>query len=433
MRCSSRGARESSAAPAAGARGAARGHLPALVGGPVGHPLLALESLPLRRTEGGCPACGDTYLHSVQPSPGAEVRLGYCPACAGVWVPDGAVVALHGLVAASPLWDVPSPGIPVLRAEPASPDRDAPAWDRFDYDVPLINGLAVPIAFLFGLLVHAFGLSRFCVDLLVSMPLHELGHATMAWFGGHYAMPLPFITFSVTQEKSFWVALALGALLMAGLLLGLRERRRYLVALSGAGLVLQLGLTLLVPGPTAARMITWSGCAGELVWPTLLLVSFHYRLPDRIRWDFWRYVALLFGACAFVHAMARWQGGGGRSRHPPGGHRAGRPRRSPGRHEQAAPRGVVGPGHRRLVSDARLGGARRGGGALGGVPAALAPAGAGGVTYRAPSASRTRESMFWKATSERVWSRPRSSSPSCRSGARSASVILHGVTVSLAA
>jgi hypothetical protein len=98
----------------------------------------------------------------------------------------------------------------------------------------------------------------------------------------------------------------LAVALLAAVLAGRSEERRYLVWLGGAGLLLQVVLTFLVPNWRTLRLIVWSGCGGEIVLATLLVVSFHYRLPDRLRWDFMRYVALACGAYALVHATSFW-------------------------------------------------------------------------------------------------------------------------------
>jgi hypothetical protein len=91
-------------------------------------------------------------------------------------------------------------------------------------------------------------------------------------------------------------------------LAGLSERRRYLAFVGGGALVVQAVLTLAVPNWRTLRWITWSGCGGEFAWSTLLVVSFYYRLPDRLRWDFVRFLALGAGAFALVHAFTFWHG-----------------------------------------------------------------------------------------------------------------------------
>jgi hypothetical protein len=140
------------------------------------------------------------------------------------------------------------------------------------------------------------------------MPLHELGHASVAWLSGHFAVPLPFYTSTGPSERSVLVAFTLAVALLAAVLAGLSERRRYLAWMGGGALVVQAVLTLGVANWRTLRWFTWSGCGGELAWSTLLVVSFYYRLPDRLRWDFVRFVALAAGAFGLVHAFTFWRG-----------------------------------------------------------------------------------------------------------------------------
>ncbi|EYF06113.1 zf-TFIIB domain-containing protein [Chondromyces apiculatus] len=290
-----------------------RARLPALLGVAEDHPGLAWYGLTPTRTERACPACATATLDQL--SPGEGVTLARCTTCRGVWLEGGALPRLkEALAALAPATlrprprTVPPPPPPAGSGDAADDDAedgDAESGERFAYDVPLVNASALPIALGASLLVGATGL-RFLVETFVNMTFHELGHAAVAWFSGRYAVPLPFITFAVTEEQSVVVALALAAFLGAGLVLGLRERRRYLVSLAGGGLLLQASLTLLLPQALVERWITFAGCAGEFVFGALLVVSFYYRLPDRMRWDFWRYVALAVGAAALSCAFLRW-------------------------------------------------------------------------------------------------------------------------------
>jgi hypothetical protein len=55
-------------------------------------------------------------------------------------------------------------------------------------------------------------------------------------------------------------------------------------------------------------LILAGGFVAELVLPALALVAFHLRLPDRLRWDFFRFLVLPIAACAFVGALRLWLG-----------------------------------------------------------------------------------------------------------------------------
>ncbi|MFT3767177.1 MAG: zf-TFIIB domain-containing protein [Minicystis sp.] len=260
------------------------------------HPLIAWESPAPARSDKGCPSCADTYLFAVRPSVERDLALGHCAACDGVWVDGGALPRLRALAAAPrPRSVAPAP----LRAPPVEPGL------RFTFDTPHVNGLAVPVAFLVAIVAHAT-FFRWLFGLFVNMPLHEIGHATAAWLSGHFAVPLPFFTSIGSTDRSVLVAGTLLIAIAAAILAGQQAKRRYLVWLGGGALLLQAALTLIVPNDRSLRVVTWSGCGGELVLGTLLVVSFYYKMPDRLRWDFMRYAALFFGAYALVHATSFW-------------------------------------------------------------------------------------------------------------------------------
>jgi Zn-finger nucleic acid-binding protein len=263
------------------------------------HPLIAWESPAPKRSERACPRCGDTPLFAVRPSTERDLAIGHCTACDGVWVDGGALPRLHALAAAAPRPRQLPIGETTRRPVPADFDL------RFNYDTPLVNGLAVPLAFLPAILLHGTFPGNLAA-LVVNMPLHELGHATAAWFSGHFAVPLPFVTPVPSEDRSVLVAGILILLLAAAVLAGRSAKRRYLVWVGGVGLALQALLTLILPNWMTLRLMVWLGCGGEMVLGTLLVVSFYYRMPDRLRWDFARYPVLGFGAYALAYATSFW-------------------------------------------------------------------------------------------------------------------------------
>ncbi len=277
------------------------GELAALLGARDDHPLLAAArragaTSPLR-----CPACEEAFLRSCPVGP--DLRVALCPTCQGEWIDGGELPKLRAhLVAHAP--PRPRTGPPPPPAPPSEASRIFS--DRFEYDDPLVNGIAVPAALLLSLLLDVSGLRFFLSALVVNMWLHELGHAALAWFCGLHAVPLPFITFTFPEEKSALTSIALALILLTAIHFGRTRRRPYLVVLGALGLLLQAALTFFAPASRTGEWISFAGCAGELVWSTLLVISFYYRLPDRVRWDFFRYLALLFGAFGLVHAATQW-------------------------------------------------------------------------------------------------------------------------------
>ena len=66
-------------------------------------------------------------------------------------------------------------------------------------------------------------------------------------------------------------------------------------------------LTLAVPARQTLMGQILSGALGELLFGAFLLIAFHFPLPDRTRWDFWRWVAIVPGALCFAQALLLWR------------------------------------------------------------------------------------------------------------------------------
>jgi len=190
--------------------------------------------------------------------------------------------------------------------EPSDEEKTTKAGEtRLGYDQPLVQYFALPIAALIGLVFGAFGVARPIV-WFAQVWFHEVGHAVPAWLSSRAALPLPF-GFTFWREDPSWFT-ALCLLFLIGVLgvSSFREKRYYgvvaAVVLVGMWALMTLGL----PEYASIGWILFGGLAGELVLSTAAIVSFYYRAPDRLRWDFWRYVVLVPAACVFASSFAMW-------------------------------------------------------------------------------------------------------------------------------
>jgi hypothetical protein len=189
---------------------------------------------------------------------------------------------------------------------PVPHEVSAPHYEAtFEYDTPLVNGLAVPVALLFGLLGQAIGFDIF-VFVTTGMWMHELGHAIVAWLSGFFAVALPFVTLQPSEDRSIFVTLVVLTLIGALAFYGHRKRQWALLGFSGALLVTQALLTLGINPAQATKWVIFSGLGGELVLPTALVLAFYQRLPAR--WDFWRYPVLGASAVTLVRGLFLWIG-----------------------------------------------------------------------------------------------------------------------------
>ena len=137
--------------------------------------------------------------------------------------------------------------------------------------------------------------------------VHEFGHATVAWLGGHQATPLPFGWTNVGAEKSLFVYC--GVLTLFGVLFwsGYKEKRRWPMGLAVALAMLQFYMTWIISADTFDMLLSFGGIGGEFYLSTLLIISFYFPLPEYWRWDFFRYPAVLFAGLPLVGALWQWR------------------------------------------------------------------------------------------------------------------------------
>ncbi|KAM3100618.1 hypothetical protein ACKFKF_11355 [Phormidesmis sp. 146-12] len=174
----------------------------------------------------------------------------------------------------------------------------------YSFNNRFINLAAFPIAFLFALVTNIGSFKL--LFLSTHIWIHECGHATVAWLAGHQATPLPFGWTNVGEERSLFVYF--GILVLFSLLFwtGLRERKRWVMGLAIALTLLQFYCTWIMPIDTYEMWLSFGGIGGEFYLSTLLMISFYFPLPEKWRWDFWRYPVLLLTANTFWASFWQW-------------------------------------------------------------------------------------------------------------------------------
>jgi Zn-finger nucleic acid-binding protein len=272
---------------------------------------------------GACLRCNTSnwQWHALAGEVGAG--LGMCGTCGMFWFRAGELDRLQRHVlaekrrarapaaSAAPAASVRSPAASVAALSDAEP------FERISFDAGLGNRLGAPLAIGFGVAFAATSPGRFFGSLL-SMPFHELGHALASWLGSRFALPLPFFTVW-SNSQSLLFGLALAALLGGFGLRSWREGRRFGLVLALALLALQLWLSCFMPARQSLMLQILGGALGEIALGALVLVAFHFPLPDRLRWDFWRWPALLPGGVCFGHALLLWIGAARDARRIPWG------------------------------------------------------------------------------------------------------------------
>jgi hypothetical protein len=171
---------------------------------------------------------------------------------------------------------------------------------------PRQDAAAYPIVFAVAALLHVAGVGDIA-RVLVGGTLHEMGHSLAAVLGGRWAFFVPFaFTFTGEDVSPVVVAAVLGG---AGWL-GWRcvqERCWGWAALCAALIAAQIRMAFIATADDWRMWMVFFGCGGELVLSALMVMAFYHRLPERLRWDFWRWPVLLLGALAFFEAAIFWR------------------------------------------------------------------------------------------------------------------------------
>ena len=120
------------------------------------------------------------------------------------------------------------------------------------------------------------------------------------------AIPLPFFTFWY-HDQSLLMGLVVVGVLGWLIFHTYRERNRFMLGVAVAMLAAWGIATFLISPTTTLMWQILAGALGEILFGAFLLVAFHFPLPDRFRWDFWRWVAIIPGSLCFVHATLLWR------------------------------------------------------------------------------------------------------------------------------
>lgn len=143
---------------------------------------------------------------------------------------------------------------------------------------------------------------------ILTVWVHEAGHATAAWLCGFMAVPGPWITV-VSPERSPALSVLLGGALVAGAYQAWRHGRWFWVASAIVTFALQLVCTLRLYEDQAQAVVTFGGDAGSFVLGAVLMASVYARPDHPVRANHLRWVLVVLGALAFMDARHTWWGG----------------------------------------------------------------------------------------------------------------------------
>jgi hypothetical protein len=177
--------------------------------------------------------------------------------------------------------------------------------DPYSFDNRYINRSALPIAFAIAIFAQILVFPRFLL-IGIQIWIHEFGHATVAWLAGHGATPLPFGWTNISENRSPIVYICVLLLMLILFWSGWHEQKYPAMIMAVTTAIVQFYMTWLMPEQTYDTLISFGGVGGEFYLSTLLIVCFYFPLPEKFRWDFWRYLFLLFATYTFTASFSMW-------------------------------------------------------------------------------------------------------------------------------
>jgi hypothetical protein len=143
---------------------------------------------------------------------------------------------------------------------------------------------------------------------MLSMWIHECGHAVTAWLCGFPAFPGPWFTPVDTQRSPALSIMFVGLIGFGGFRAWTR-RRWVLVASGGVVLIVQFIFTARLYSDQAQQLIIFGGDAGCFVLGSLLIATFYAGRETAIYQNSLRWGFLVIGALAYMDAFAVWSHG----------------------------------------------------------------------------------------------------------------------------
>jgi len=193
-----------------------------------------------------------------------------------------------------------APDAPVPPPEVSFPEDDytkAEARDEFRYRL-----FALPAALIGARIIVA----NFPLVRLLTMWVHESGHALTAWLCGFWAMPGPWFT-PVSDERTIGITLfVVGVIGLAGFLCWKTERW-FTLGVLGAIFIFKIVGTLL-PVNRAQVLIIFGGDGGLMVLGTILMATFYARREGPIYQNGLRWGFIVIGAASLMDAYKTWTG-----------------------------------------------------------------------------------------------------------------------------
>jgi len=186
-----------------------------------------------------------------------------------------------------------------------APEMREYSYNPTSFDSPTIKAIAPPLVATLGMLFMMSPLGFLLQGFHVW--IHEVGHASVAWFSGRPALPLPIGWTNVESNKSavlyLVILIALGTLAVSGW----RERKAWPMILAAALIAAQTFMTWGLSENRAHLWMIFGGVGGEFYLSAAMICLFYFEFPEKFKWGSCRYIVLFIGAASFFESYSFWK------------------------------------------------------------------------------------------------------------------------------
>jgi Zn-finger nucleic acid-binding protein len=168
-----------------------------------------------------------------------------------------------------------------------------------------VRAVAIPASLFLAFLMSISDGLRNLGKIFLSMWIHELGHATTAWFTAYPAFPGPWKTW-VFEEQSVLMFLLVTTALFAWGFVSFSKQRWFSVGAAACLLILQIVGSVILPEKTAKMLITFGGDGGGMILGAILIGTIYVGRDHRFHHGWLRFGFLWIGSVSLMNASQTW-------------------------------------------------------------------------------------------------------------------------------